>query len=139
MSLSKIKRFIGALDLNTFKNLLREGKKGFDLLHNIDRYAGDHDIQFVKKITDKLLENKNFKRFEKGVNIGNNVIDAVNKSKESGLLNKIPRDINQVGVDNALQKRNNLVNRKPLNENKEALNIVNRMRNWNFEISNFIN
>ena len=40
MSLSKIKRFIGALDINSFKNLLRESKKGIDLLHNMDRYVG---------------------------------------------------------------------------------------------------
>ena len=60
--MSKIKRFIGALDLNTLKNLLREGKKGIDLLHNIDKYAGETIFNLLKKITNKLLENKNFKK-----------------------------------------------------------------------------
>ena len=56
-------------------------------------------------MTDKLLENKNLKTFEKGVNIGNRVVDAVKQSKESGLFNKVPHSINEVGINNALQKK----------------------------------
>lgn len=117
MSLQKIKRMFGALDLNTIKSFVKNTKRGIDILKRVDKIADDHDIQFVKRITDRVLENKNFKRLETGLEVGNRLIGAVEQSKKSGFFNKNKSDINEEGKRVALERRKSLMNKERISTN----------------------
>ena len=133
-SLKKFKNLFGGLDFNSIKTGLNYGRKFINIAKDINELGQKHNIDAVNKITDRLINNKNFKQFEKAVGVSEGIIGAIETNKKSGLFNKNPSDINKIGENHAFKRHNeNKFKRKntiatPLDENLEAERIVNNIK-----------
>ena len=80
------------MNLQSIKRGLNYGKKGLNLINYIGELGNKHDVELIKNITDKLKGNKIYKNVEKGINIGDTVINGLETSKNSGLFNPVHKD-----------------------------------------------
>ena len=110
-----LKTFSGNLDLNTLRNGLGYSKKFLNIIHDIDKLGKTHNIDVINKITDRLMNNKKFKQFEKVIGVGEGIIGAIETQKKSGLFNKNPEGINKVGEDYA-NERHKSISKNPFDE-----------------------
>src|SRR5690348_15248043 len=62
--LKKFKNLFGGLDINSIKSGLNYGRKFINIAKGINELGQKHNIDAVNKITDRLINNKNFKQFE---------------------------------------------------------------------------
>ena len=125
MSLRKIKDFVGSLNLKSIKRGFDYAKKGLNLINDIENLGNKHDVELIKNITGKLKGNKVFQNVEKGINIGNTLINGYETSKNSGLFNKVDNNINKIGIDHSLNRYNE---NNMLDETNIADRIVSGMR-----------
>ena len=86
--LANLRRLFGSLDLNMVKNALNFGKRAFNILHDVKDVADKNNLDVVSNITKRILENKYSRGIEKGLNVGNQLVGAVEQSRSTGLFNR---------------------------------------------------
>ena len=116
---SQLKRLYGRLSIDNIERGIRSTKKILGFAKDIDRIAGEHQIDRIKNLTGKLVNNQAFNKLEKGVNAADNLVSAYNQSKTNGLFNKNHPNINKIGEQHAMRR---------FNENEEARRIVENVR-----------
>ena len=100
-----LKRLYGSLNINNIKRGLDYGGKILKLTREIGEVGSRSDIEGVKRLSDRIINNPTFKHLENGVQVSKNLISGYEQNRQGGLLNPI----------------------RP-SENSEALRIVNEMR-----------
>ena len=86
--MDKVRKIIGVLNIKNLKSALNFGKKAFNVIRDVDALADKHHLDFVSKITDRILENKYAKNIEKGIDISNRAINTLEQSRSTGLFNR---------------------------------------------------
>ena len=123
---NKLKNFLGGLDLNTIKSGLNHSKRFLNIIKDSDELAKKHDIDVVKKITDRIVNNKNFKKVEKVVDGADKVVGVIENNKGRNLFNRVDPNINKVGEKFARDRRQSVLDRS--NEENMARSIVNNIK-----------
>ena len=85
----KFKNLFGGLDINSIKSGLNYGRKFINIAKDIDKLGQTHNIDVVNKITDRLINNKKFKQFEKVIGVSEGIIETIETQKKSGLFNPV--------------------------------------------------
>jgi hypothetical protein len=108
---SQLKRLYGSLSIVKIQNGIKSTKKILGFARDIDKIAGEHNLEHIKGLTGRLVNNEAFGKLEKGVNVADTLISGYKQHRETGLFNP-----------------------PPLNENQEASRIVgNKKRRPSFE------
>jgi hypothetical protein len=90
MKISKnLKRLYGNLNSANLRKGLEYSKKIISGVHRLNKYANDAHLDSVKGITDKIIHNKEFKTFEKGVAVGDGLTKIYDTHKNGGLFNPV--------------------------------------------------
>ena len=101
---SQLKRIYGSLNYqNLIKGLDYTGKI-FKLTREIADVGKKSDIESVRKISDKIINNDTFNRLDNVVQIGNRVVSGYEKSRSSGLFNRNNKNINEIGKNHAMKR-----------------------------------
>jgi len=108
------------------------GKRILNFARDIGKIAGENVLKGIKRFTDKFVNNEAFNKIDKIVGVGERVLNGVEQSKESGLFNKVGKDINKVGENYAYERRQSILNprykRGPLDERMKAEKIVSNIK-----------
>ena len=126
------------LNYNNFKRGLNGVNSIVKIAHDINNLSRKHHIKPIENLTNKILDNNNFKTFEKGLKFINEADNVYTRGKDLKARNIFPHskekyDLDhQHGVNNAKKPFENLNKRRlsisPIDENAEAMRIVNQIK-----------
>jgi len=101
---SHLKRIYGSLNYQNLTKGLDYTGKIFKLTREIADVGKKSEIESVRKISDKIINNDTFNRLDNVVQIGNRVVSGYEKSRSSGLFNRNNKNINEIGKNHAMKR-----------------------------------
>ena len=130
---SQLKRIYGGLTFQNLKKGLDYTGKIFKLTREIADVGKKSDIESVRKISDRIINNSTFNKLDNAVQIGNRVVSGYEQSRSSGLFNKNNKNINEIGKNHAMKRHRETLGLNPVrrslgSEEDQARRIVENVR-----------
>jgi len=105
----RLRKFYDGLNYNNFRKGLNYSKKIISGIKDVNELSKKYNIDSVSRLTDKVIQNDKFKKFESGINTIDNLDKVYSHTKGLKINNIVPRksiDYDKLNQDGILHARN---------------------------------